>query len=301
MGIFKLSQTDKIRYVTLGQVTLGQVGVAVSKIVTTALFTVVCFMAAKPAFALVIKLDGIKDSADTAYTNSADVAWYNDHQGSQYPESLDPAPTTKVFWGNGELEGSSGTEYSFVYIATPLANKNMVWGASAIDFVEDYNQQYSTHHTDLQVSDENASDYFGYDKATGSEKFELNGITAKLKDDSVTGVVNLLDAVSSRTYVLENEGCTKGTGTPHNDHFHYTGGDCAAEDIPMAFEFMFELDSLDFNNLVAFFENPLSKIKTHLSPELGNVDVDVPEPGSLVLLGLGMIGLLGFGRRRAKI
>ena len=49
MQKFRLSQTDKTR-----SAISKQAGLAINKLVTTALFTVVCFLASKPAFAGVV-------------------------------------------------------------------------------------------------------------------------------------------------------------------------------------------------------------------------------------------------------
>ena len=222
-----------------------------------------------------ITVDGVNDSND-AYTNSFIANWTNEHHnhapdpGSVFTSGTDE---TTVWWE------SYGTSY-YLFIEAPLEAKNMIWGSgvSATELA-----LYDVHNTHIEPggSTPHHGPLSGIDhgKATGSEKAIFEGITAKLKDDSVSGATGLVDNATSHSF-LDNSGICNDSA-------------CAATTTTASFEFEFNLSTSDFSALLSGIAT--NGIEFHLSPERGGT-TSVPEPTTLALLGAGLLGL--FMRRK---
>lgn len=243
-------------------------------------------------------LDGYMTSSDSYDdANKKAVYFYNGHKPEAYGTADNPIYQTYLRWGVGtDSSETSGTEYFFLYVETPIEVKNMVWGnaVTAADIAE-YDVHYSNHHDDDPTMD------FG--QATGSEfvqlvesfttttdkkgnlKTEVTDILqTKLKDNSGSTAVGQLDVKSSLDYLLAH-GATEADSD---------AGSINSREIGMAFEYKFELDATQNQ---ALLDNTIL-IHYHLSPERGldPTQVLVPEPSSSLLIGL--VGMLSMLRRK---
>lgn len=243
----------------------------------SALLSVLAFAAVSgTATAGAITVDGVRDGNDD-YTNSFIANWTNEHHkhGSVFDDGTDE---TTVWW-----EEDAGSY--FLFIEAPLVAKNMIWGAgvSAAELL-----LYDVHNTHIESNGTPHHDPLTgitHHMATDSEKAIFAGITAKLKDDTVMGAGGILeDNATSHSYLhlLPNSTCDE--------------VDCFASTTTMSFEFEFNLDSDEFQNLID--DIALNGIEFHLSPERGGpASTSVPEPTMLALMILGLFGI-GFNRRK---
>ena len=240
--------------------------------------------------------DGYKTSADSYLdANKKAVYFYNDHKIESYGTQSDPIYQTYVRWGVGtDSSETTGTEYFFLYVETPIEVKNMIWGDVVTDQdVLDYNVHYTNHHDDLE------KDQFTYGFATGSEKVAFEGadgstlFETKLKDGSGSTAAGQLDVKSSLDYLLAN-----GATENNSDDANNTNNNTLAVDsttTAMAFEYKFAFNETDNIALI----NSIDQIKYHLSPERGLHPTQVPEPSGTLLLGIAATP--GILRRKRKV
>lgn len=239
--------------------------------------------------------DGYKTSADSYLdANKKAVYFYNGHEEEAYGSAENPIYQTYLHWGVGKdsLE-TSGPEYFFLYVETPIEVKNMIWADAVTDQdVLDYNVHYSNHHDDLK------KDQFDYGFATGSEKvafedssgdtlfgseLDVNTDGGGKKSKKSTSTISSSFAVkTSLDYLLAN-GATEADSNAGTIDSSTTG---------MAFEYKFDLDAAQGLELV----NSVQIIEYHLSPERGLYPTQVPEPSGTLLLGI--TATLGILRRK---
>jgi hypothetical protein len=247
--------------------------------------------------------DGYKTSADSYLdANKKAVYFYNDHHPQSYGTQSDPIYQTYVRWGVGtDSSETTGTQYFFLYVETPIEVKNMIWGDVVTEQdVLDYNVHYTNHHDDLEI------DQFDYKFATGSEKvafedssgntlfgseLDVNVDDGGKKSKGDTSTISSSFAVkTSLDYLLAN-----GATQSNSDDANNTNNGTLAVDsttTAMAFEYKFAFNETDNIALI----NSIDQIKYHLSPERGLYPTQVPEPSGALLLGIA--ATLGILRRK---
>jgi hypothetical protein len=232
------------------------------------------------------------DSYDDA--NKKAVYFYNGHEPQAYGTADNPIYQTYLRWGVGtDSSETSGTEYFFLYVETPIEVKNMIWGnAVTADDIAEYDVHYSNHHSDdpdMDFGQATGSEYVQLvesfttttDKKGNTKTTVVEVLKTKLKDNSGTSATGQLDVKSSLDYLLAN-GATEADSN---------AGTINSREIGMAFEYKFDLDAAQGLELV----NSVEIIEYHLSPERGldPTQVLVPEPSSSLFIGLvGVISLL---------
>ena len=223
-----------------------------------------------------ITVDGVRDGND-AYTNSFIANWTNEHHkhGSIFDEGTDE---TTVWW-----ELNAGSYYLF--IEASLVAKNMIWGAGVTAAELTLYDAHNTHIEDNGNPHHGPLSGIDYNKATGSEKAIFEGITAKLKDDSLSGASSLAANAISRDYLVNNAMTCDTT-------------DCAATTTTMSFEFQFGLSAAAFQALLGGIAT--NGIEFHLSPERGGPTAQVPAPATLLLMIFGGLGMFTASMRRKQ-
>ncbi len=235
---------------------------------------------------------------DNEYSGEISVGWYNDHHTESFHEGGQTATLYHQTVGN----------MFYLGLVAPLNAKNMIWGSGwTIEEATLYYKNFSNHH------DETLAEYFAekgdFKHMTESEKVKFGEITKKTKIKHGKTKVKVSGSIQADLDGGVSGANEIGTLKEYKDSVDYViaenlgdRDDSAAANIPMAFEFKFQVvsqdDIDDFLDLYIYdaVHNPIpEKIVYHLSPERGG---SVPEPSLGLLLGISLVGLVGVGTVR---
>lgn len=232
-------------------------------------------------------LDGYNTTADSyGDINKKAVSFFNGHKNdeSTYGSPDNAQYETYLRWGTGtDSSESTGDEYFFIYVETPIEVKNMLWGSAftEADTAEYYNELDYKGATGSEHIKFVESYTIDVDEKKGKTKINTVNIvyTGLGKDDKNETAAGQLDVKSSLDYLLAN-GATEADSD---------AGTISSRNIGMAFEYKFELDATANQALL----DSIVLIEYHLSPERGLVPTQVPEPTAPLLVGIAAaIGIL---------
>lgn len=160
------------------------------------------------------------------------------------------------------INTASGTPLDLTTFTADPVGVSVNYGTGAITFTEDINYQAIYFYNDTFLVDQNATILaFDYSLALG-----LNN------DDYLVAVINY------NNYFFE-------LGASQTGSFQYDFSSLRGQTISLAFG----LESSD---------HAADSTATISNLDMGISTVPIPEPGTLVLLSSGLVGLLGIGRKK---
>jgi hypothetical protein len=256
-------------------------------VLNKALLIVACFLALSGvASATTVTMDGILSAGEYTGANSGtkSLLWWNDHE-SIYTKGA--GNMNDLYWEINNM----GEGYSLnIFFEVPTYARRMIWAAGieydgihyndAWDIPKEYLDAYfdGNHHPSVKMD---------YKTQTESEYFQLNGITdaglnIKWQDEDSDGLGDGFTWKTSREYLIDELICTT--------------EECREFDRTASIEMMWE-NSFASNTEAEDFMNSITDMQLHLSDEARGLPA-VPEPTTMLLLGCGLIGLAGFGRKK---
>ncbi len=263
------------------------------KLFLAGLATLALTFIASTSFASPI-VDGILSVGEYTGTNSGEksLLWWNGHH-SIYTKAA--GNMNDLHW---EINETAGNYSLNLFFEVPTYARRMIWGAGieydgnnydeAWGIPEEYLEAYltGTHHKKVKMD---------YGTQTGSEYFQLNGISGngnytKWQAEDTNGLDDNFTWKTSREYLIDTyEECTT--------------EECLKFDTTASIEMMW-LDWFDSEAKALAFMNSITDMELHLSDEArglpGIPSNPVPEPTTILLFGLGLLGVAGVGRRKNK-
>jgi hypothetical protein len=242
-----------------------------------------------------VNVNGIKEAGEYTGANSGSksLLWYNNHE-SIY--TIDEGNMNPLDWEINKV--ATGNFSLNVFFEVPTYARRMIWAAGCdtgdigstacaplrpggdTSYLDAY--LVGTHH--------NGGEGMDYEKQTGSEFFELDGVTGGFKKgwqaEDGNGLSDDLTWATSREYLIANSANCSLT-------------ECTEFDKTSSIEVMWQgLGSADDAEDLL---NSIDRMQLHLSDEAAGLPpIDIPEvpvPAAFWLFGTALIGFIGMSRR----